>query len=98
MIVSHHHHHQQQQPQPQYCAPKLELVRDLESAENCNVGRGVKRSEKPAPTSYGDAIDRSIDRALRTSKVVLDAAHRDLMTINECLSAVSVLHYYFPRN
>ncbi|KIM35268.1 hypothetical protein M413DRAFT_351212 [Hebeloma cylindrosporum] len=77
--------HQQLHSSP----PKLELVLDLESAESGNVGRELKRSvvKTPSTTNCGDAIDRSIDRALRTSKVVLEAAHRDLMNIKECLSA-----------
>ena len=76
-------------PQHLHSAPKLELVLDLDSAESGNVGHDVKRPAAAPPTNCGDAIDRSIDRALRTSKVVLEAADRDLMNIKECLSAVS---------
>jgi hypothetical protein len=72
-----------------HSAPKLELVLDLDSADSGNVGHDVKRPAAAPPTNCGDAIDRSIDRALRTSKVVLEAADRDLMNIKECLSAVS---------
>jgi hypothetical protein len=88
MVVPHQHLHS---------APKLELVLDLESADSDNVGHDVKRRVKAPSTDCGDAIDRSIDRALRTSKVVLEAAHRDLMNIKECLAAVST-PYHFPRN
>ncbi|KAF9532491.1 hypothetical protein CPB83DRAFT_624435 [Crepidotus variabilis] len=65
---------------------QLRLVVDLDP--DCNVGREVKRS-KPVSTksTYRDAIDASIDTALRTSSVVLESAYYDLNNINESLSA-----------
>ena len=88
-------------PQQQlHSPPKLELVLDLDSADSDNVGHDVKRplvKSLSRSTTCGDAIDQSIDRALRTSKVVLESAHRDLMNIKECLSAVSTL-LPLPKN
>ncbi|KAF8907248.1 hypothetical protein CPB84DRAFT_1675023 [Gymnopilus junonius] len=70
-------------PQPSPLA-RLELVLDLE--QNCDVGHEVKRS-KPPSIWEGDILDRSIDDALKTSQVVLDDAHCDLRSINDCLAA-----------
>jgi len=64
---------------------RLEPVLDVD--ENCNVGREVKRLQV-LPTTFGDAFDASIDSALKTSQVVLEAVQRDLQSINKSLVAV----------
>ncbi|PPQ95745.1 hypothetical protein CVT26_015871 [Gymnopilus dilepis] len=64
---------------------KLEIILDL-NAPSCNVGREVKRPKEPS-IREGDILDHSIDDALKTSQVVLDNAHRDLRSINDCLAS-----------
>ena len=75
---------------PVHSPRKLEIVLDLDE-KNCNVDREVKRLQ--APPTNGDAIDASIDSALKTSQVVLEAAQRDLQNIKKSLDAVK---FYFP--
>lgn len=65
---------------------RLELVLDLDE-QNCSVGHEVKHL-KPLSIKGGDILDRSIDDALKTSQVVLENAHRDLRSINDCLATV----------
>ncbi|KAF8969137.1 ankyrin repeat-containing domain protein [Flammula alnicola] len=72
MVVTHH------------SPSKLELVLDLD--EDCDVGHEIK-STKPPSTKCTDPLDGSINNALRTSKLVLEAAHRDLLSIGQCLEA-----------
>ena len=73
---------------PQHVPQKLEIVLDLDE-QNCSVGREVKRAKSAPTNSSCDAIDASIVNALRTSQVVLESAYHDLMSINECITAVS---------
>ena len=70
---------------------RLEIVFDIDE-KNCAVGREVKRLQGP-PTICGDAIDASIDNALRNSQVVLEAVRRDLESIKK--SFVAVISFYF---
>ena len=74
------------QPSPR----RLEIVFDIDE-KNCVVGREVKRLQGP-PTICGDAIDASIDNALRNSQVVLEAVKRDLESIKKSFVAVN---FYF---
>ena len=68
---------------PAQPAPAPVIVHDLRG--ECNVGREVRAPPQPAPRrADADAI---IDGALRTSKVVLEAAQRDLASIAECLQS-----------
>lgn len=69
---------------------RLEVVFDIDET-NCAVGREVKRLQGP-PTIRGDAIDGSIDNALRNSQVVLEAVKRDLESIDKSFVAVN---FYF---
>ncbi|KAF8150880.1 hypothetical protein B0H34DRAFT_665892 [Crassisporium funariophilum] len=71
---------------PVQSSPTLEFVLDLDEA-NCNAGRETKTvlDKTTLPKTCGDAIDASIDGALRTSQIVLEAAHRDLQSINQSL-------------
>ncbi|PPQ83092.1 hypothetical protein CVT25_003796 [Psilocybe cyanescens] len=78
--------------EPQRSSSKLEVVLDPQDENTCNVGHETKRpspnpTSKPPSTKSGDVLDASIDNALRTSPVVLENAHRDLLSINECLAA-----------
>lgn len=70
---------------------RLEIVFDIDET-NCAVGREVKRLQGP-PRICGDAIDASIDNALRNSQVVLEAVKRDLESIEK--SFVAVNFYFF---
>lgn len=69
---------------------RLEIVFDIDET-NCAVGREVKRLQGP-PRICGDAIDASIDNALRNSQVVLEAVKRDLESIEKSFVAVN---FYF---
>ena len=69
---------------------RLEIVLDIDE-KNCAVGREVKRLQGP-PTICGDALDASIDNALRNSQVVLEAVKRDLESIKKSFVAVN---FYF---
>lgn len=69
---------------------RLEIVLDIDE-RSCVVGREVKRLQGP-PTICGDAIDASIDNALRNSQVVLEAVKRDLESIKKSFVAVN---FYF---
>jgi hypothetical protein len=69
---------------------RLEIVFDIDE-RNCFVGREVKRLQR-SPTIRGDAIDASIDNALRNSQVVLEAVKRDLESIKKSFVAVN---FYF---
>lgn len=69
---------------------RLEVVFDIDET-NCAVGREVKRLQGP-PRICGDAIDASIDNALRNSQVVLEAVKRDLESIEKSFVAVN---FYF---
>ena len=69
---------------------RLEIVFDIDE-KNCAVGREVKRLQG-APSICGDAIDASIDNALRNSQVVLEAVKRDLESIQKSFVAVN---FYF---
>ncbi|KAH9481761.1 Ankyrin repeat domain-containing protein 55 [Psilocybe cubensis] len=75
----------------QQALPKLQIVLDLEDQGSCFVGHEIKRPHSHAApkstTKSGDALDASIDNALRTSPIVLENAHRDLISIGECLAA-----------
>ena len=71
---------------PVHTPRKLEIVIDIDD-EDCIVGREVKCLQGP-PTTCGDAIDASIDNALKTSQVVLEAVKRDLQSIENSLVAV----------
>lgn len=75
---------------PVHSPLKLEIVFDIDE-NNCFVGHEVKHMQGP-PTTCGDAIDASIDNALRTSQVVLEAVRRDLGSIKTSLVAVK---FYF---
>ncbi|KAJ3499370.1 hypothetical protein NLJ89_g10108 [Agrocybe chaxingu] len=67
--------------------PRVEPVKEIVLHEQKpNVVPEVVRVESVI-SSCGDAIDASIDNALRTSQVVLEAAYRDLLSIHECLAA-----------
>jgi len=70
---------------PVHTPRKLEIVIDIDD-KNCIVGREVKCLPGP-PTTCGDAIDASIDNALKTSQVVLEAVRRDLQSIEKSLVA-----------
>jgi len=70
--------------------PRTEIVMDIDVI-GCSIGRSVK-SPLGALTSCGDAIDASIDGALKTSEVVLEAAERDLLSIHQALDCVCVLY------
>jgi len=70
---------------PAHSPRKLEIVFDIDE-KNCIVGREVKHLQAPQAT-WGDAIDASIDNALKTSQVVLEAVKRDLQSINKSLVA-----------
>jgi hypothetical protein len=76
---------------PVHSPRKLEIVFDIDE-RNCIVGREVKDLQGP-PTTGGDAIDASIDNALRTSQVVLEAVKRDLQSIKQSLVAVNLLFF-----
>ena len=71
---------------PAHSPRKLEIVFDIDE-KNCIVGREVKCLEVP-PVAWGDAIDASIDGALKTSSVVLEAVKREIESINKSLAAV----------
>ncbi|KAF8183412.1 ankyrin repeat-containing domain protein [Pholiota molesta] len=58
----------------------------LDPDTDCNVGREVK-VPRIISTPPVDPLDSSIDNALRTSKVVLDVAQRDLQSISQCLES-----------
>ncbi|KAG6840673.1 hypothetical protein C0991_005178 [Blastosporella zonata] len=71
---------------------KLQLVYEID--ENCAVGRQTTDDfllfEEETPCVEEDiAFDAKIEMALQTSKAVLNAASRDLRTINQCLLSVS---------
>jgi hypothetical protein len=74
---------------------RLEIVFDIDE-KNCAVGREVKRLRGP-PTICGDAIDASIDNALRNSQVVLEAVKRDLESIRKSFVAVSFYFSFFAE-
>lgn len=79
MVV--HHHASSSTPSspiPQQAA--------LAPDNDCNVGREVKVAQNRS-TPLIDPLDSSIDNALRTSKVVLDVAQRDLQSISQCLES-----------
>ena len=78
---------------PVHSPRKLEIVFDIDE-KNCVVGREVKCLQMPS-TSCGDAIDASIDNALKTSQVVLEAVKRDLQTINGSLIAVKFYSRFY---
>lgn len=63
--------------------PKLRIVHDLGGV--CNVGHEVKTPEDEVASP--PATDLFIDSALRSSKVVLEAAQRDLVCIFDCLDS-----------
>lgn len=71
----------------QHSPRRLEIVLDIDE-KNCAIGREVKRLQGP-PTICGDALDASIDNALRNSQVVLDAVKRDLESIKKSFVAVN---------
>ena len=77
---------------PVHSPRKLEIVFDIDE-KNCIVGREVKDLQG-SPTTCGDAIDASIDNALRTSQVVLEAVKRDLESIKRSLVAVNFLLFF----
>jgi len=64
---------------------RLGIILDIDE-RNCAVGREVKRLQG-APSICGDAIDASIDNALRNSQVVLEAVKRDLESIKKSFVA-----------
>ena len=72
---------------------RLEIVFDIDE-RNCFVGREVKRLQG-SPTICGDAIDASIDNALRNSQVVLEAVKRDLESIKKSFVAVNFYFSFF---
>ena len=74
---------------------RLEIVFDIDE-KSCVVGREVKRLPMQGPpTICGDAIDASIDNALRNSEVVLEAVKRDLESIKKSFVAVSFYFSFF---
>lgn len=68
---------------PAQPVPAPQLVREVQG--EYNVGREARVPAQPA-ARRADA-DIIIDGALRTSKVVLEAAHCDLVSIAECLQS-----------
>ena len=67
---------------------RLEFVFDIDE-KSCAVGREVKRLPGP-PTICSDAIDASINHALKNSQVVLEAVKRDLESIKKSFVAVNI--------
>lgn len=78
----------------QFAEPKPIL--DLDSEKNSNMGLKVKRQR--LDSADPNHISHCIYNALRTSGVVLKAAHRDLLTINQCLETVSCVHVHVIEN
>jgi len=71
---------------PVHSPRKLEIIFDIDE-KSCIVGHEVKDLQG-LPTTCGDAIDASVDNALRTSQVVLEAVKRDIESIKQSLVAV----------
>ena len=67
---------------------KVDIVMDIDE-EGSNVGRATKGVNLPSGSPC-EAIELSIDGALHTSHIVLRAAQRDLLSISECLTSVSL--------
>ncbi|KAF8637813.1 hypothetical protein AX16_010731 [Volvariella volvacea WC 439] len=80
---------------------KVEIVFDLDES-NCNVGREVsgipnvvispvgddESGDSPAFVFKVNEFDPVVENALKTSKSVLGAARKDLMSISQCLKSV----------
>lgn len=83
---------------PAHSARKLEMIFDVEERKKCTVGPEVKHLQAPPTTIFcGDAVEASIDNALRTSQVVLEAVKRDLQSIQRSLAAVRFLPFLSCR-
>jgi hypothetical protein len=67
---------------------KVDIVVDIDE-EGCTVGRETKGVNPPSGSPC-EAIELSIDGALHTSHTVLRAAQRDLLSISESLTSVSL--------
>ena len=82
-------------------ATPLRIVYDIK--EDCNVGREVNADENAPPEPMDvhslsiivnedcETKDASIEAALRTSKIIMDSAGRDLRIVERCLRDVSSL-------
>ena len=75
---------------------RLEILLDIDE-RNSAVGREVKRLQG-TPSICGDAIDASIDNALRNSQVVLEAVKRDLESIKKSFVAVNFYFSFLLRS
>ena len=82
-------------------ATPVKIVYDIK--EDCNVGREVNADENAQPEpmeAHSPSVivsedcetkDASIEAALRTSKIIMDSAGRDLRIVERCLRDVSYL-------
>ena len=87
----------------------VKIVYDIK--EDCNVGREVNADENAHPEQpvdgHGPSVivvdedyetrDASIEAALRTSKIIMDSAGRDLRIVERCLRDVSYLSWITSR-